>query len=92
MYEVIHFFTDLQDNDHPYRVGDTFPRSGMTASQKRLAELSGAKNKQGIPLIREVPAEPADDFMNKPVEADEEETKEVREDIPQTSRRRKKRG
>lgn len=50
-YKVIHFFTDLQDFNHPYKVGDTFPRQGMKASEARLKELSGYDNKQGKPLI-----------------------------------------
>ena len=51
MYKVIKFFTDLQDNDHPYNVGDVFPRKGVTVSAERLAELAGNYNKQGQPLI-----------------------------------------
>lgn len=54
MYKVIKFFTDLQDNEHPYNVGDTFPREGTTATEERLAELAGRENKQGVPLIEKV--------------------------------------
>ena len=54
MYKVVHFFTDLQDDNHPYNVGDTFPREGAKASKKRLAELSSDKNKQGKPLIEKI--------------------------------------
>lgn len=50
-YKVIHYFTDLQDFNHPYRVGDTFPREGMKVSDKRLEELASNKNKQKKPLI-----------------------------------------
>ena len=57
MYEVIKFFTDLQDFNHPYSVGDIFPRSGMTVSEARLAELSGKNNRQGTPLIKKVSEE-----------------------------------
>lgn len=73
-YEVIHYFTDLQDFDHPYRVGDTFPRSGMRVSEERLKELSGSNNKQRKPLIKAVEEEPlpfSDDdiiFEEKPEE------------------------
>lgn len=52
MYEVIHYFTDLQDFDHPYNVGDKFPRNGLTVSEERLKELSGSNNKQHKPLIK----------------------------------------
>lgn len=54
MYRVIRFFTDLQDNDYAYNVGDTFPRDGVDVTEERLAELSGSDNKQGIPLIEKV--------------------------------------
>lgn len=50
-YKVIHYFTDLQDFNHPYRVGDVYPRSGMNVSDARIAELIGNKNKQKKPLI-----------------------------------------
>lgn len=53
-YEVVHFFTDLRDYDHPYNVGDEFPRQGVTVSEERLAELSSSNNKQRIPLIKAV--------------------------------------
>lgn len=54
MYKVIKFFTDLQDNEYPYNVGDIFPRSGVTVSAERIAELAGKANKQGVPLIRKI--------------------------------------
>lgn len=53
-YEVIHFFTDLQDNNYPYNVGDTFPHEGFEATEERLKELSGGGNKQHKPLIHKV--------------------------------------
>lgn len=52
MYKVIHFFTDLEDFNHPYHVGDIFPRDGLKVSEERLNELSGSNNKQGKPLIK----------------------------------------
>lgn len=52
MYQVIKHFTDLQDNNYAYNAGDEFPRSGVTVTDKRLAELAGSGNKQGVPLIR----------------------------------------
>lgn len=52
MYKVIKFFTDLQDGDYPYNVGDTFPRVGVEVTEGRLAELAGSDNLQGVPLIQ----------------------------------------
>lgn len=51
-YKVIHYFTDLQDFNHPYKVGDIFPRLGLKVSEERLKELSSNKNKQKKPLIQ----------------------------------------
>ena len=50
-YKVICYFEDLQDFNHPYNVGDIFPRQGMKVSESRLAELSSTKNRRGIALI-----------------------------------------
>lgn len=54
MYEVIHFFTDLNDENHAYHTGDTFPRDGVSVSDDRVKELSGNSNKLGLPLIKAV--------------------------------------
>lgn len=51
MYKVIKYFTDKDDNRHPYEVGDTFPRKGLKVSEERLAELAGSDNLRGEPLI-----------------------------------------
>lgn len=56
-YQVIRFFTDLQDNEHPYGVGDIYPRTGLTVTEERIKELSGSENKQMRPLIKEVKEE-----------------------------------
>lgn len=53
MFRVIEFFTDLQDNNHPYSVGDVFPRAGVEVTEARIAELAGCNNKRGVPLIAE---------------------------------------
>ncbi|MEX2956185.1 Rho termination factor N-terminal domain-containing protein [Staphylococcus pasteuri] len=54
MYKVIEYFTDLQDNNHEYNVGDTFPRDGLNVSEERLTELSTKNNRQNKPLIERV--------------------------------------
>lgn len=58
MYKVLKHFVDLQDHNYPYNEGDTFPRSGLSVSDGRLAELAGSQNKQGVPLIVKVEEEP----------------------------------
>ena len=54
MFRVIEFFTDLQDDNHAYNVGDVFPREGVAVTADRIKELSGTQNKRGIALIEEV--------------------------------------
>lgn len=51
MYKVIEYFTDLHDKDHPYNVGDPFPREGIKVTKERLAKLAGKDNKRGRPVI-----------------------------------------
>ena len=56
MYKVIRFFTDIQDNDRAYNVGDVFPHKdcGYPVTEMRLAELASRNNLQKTPLIRYV--------------------------------------
>ena len=54
MYKVIESFTDLQDNNHAYSVGDTFPHTGVEVDSERIAELASDKNRLGVPLIEEI--------------------------------------
>lgn len=65
-YRVIEFFTDLQDNNYAYHVGDTFPHAGMDVSPSRIAELAGKNNKRGIPLIESV----ATKLVDEPVKSE----------------------
>lgn len=54
MYRVIKYFTDLQDNNHEYNVGDIYPHNKKKVSAGRIKELSTDKNRRGIPLIEKV--------------------------------------
>lgn len=54
MYKVVKAFADLQDKEHLYGVGDEYPRAGLEVSKNRIAELEGANNLQGVPLIEKV--------------------------------------
>ena len=58
MYKVIKYFTDLQDNNYAYYVGDTFPHNGVEVGAERIAELASDKNLQGVPLIEEIVEKP----------------------------------
>lgn len=74
MYMVVEVFTDLQDSNYRYNVGDEYPRTGYKPSTKRIDELSGANNKRGKPLIK----------------AAQESTQSVTEGIEEKPKRRKK--
>ena len=51
MIKVIKEFYDLQDGCYQYKEGDTYPRKGYKATDARIAELAGNKNKLGESLI-----------------------------------------
>jgi len=71
MYRVVKFFTDLQDNNHAYNVGDEFPREGMSVDVDRINLLLSGNNRQGTPLIKEENA----------VETPKEEIEEPKEEV-----------
>ena len=52
-FVVIKSFTDLQDDNHIYQVGDVYPRKGRVA-KKRVEELSTNGNRRGEIFIRGV--------------------------------------
>lgn len=54
MYRVLVEFYDLRDKAFHYHPGDTYPRDGVTVSEKRLAELATSNNLLGYPVIAEV--------------------------------------
>ena len=45
----------MQDNNFAYQVGDEYPRKGMSVLPSRIKELASDKNRQGCPLIEEIP-------------------------------------
>ena len=55
MFRVIKHFTDMQDGNFAYNVGDEYPRKGMSVLPSRIKELASDKNRQGCPLIEEIP-------------------------------------
>ena len=54
MFRVIKHFTDMQDGNFAYNVGDEFPRKGISVLPSRIKELASDKNRQGCPLIEEI--------------------------------------
>ena len=59
MYKVIKHFTDLQDGNYAYDPTDParniYPRKGLSVLPSRIRELATDKNRQGVPLIEEIP-------------------------------------
>ena len=45
----------MQDNNFAYNVGDEFPRKNFSVLPSRIKELASSKNRQGCPLIEEIP-------------------------------------
>ena len=45
----------MQDNNFAYNVGDEYPRKGVKVLASRYKELASSKNRQGVPLIEEIP-------------------------------------
>lgn len=74
-WRVISFFIDLQDGEHPYNVGDAFPREGRTVSEERIKELSTSQNKRKMPLI-ELVKEPVKEPEKEPVKEAKKEKNE----------------
>lgn len=58
MYRVVRPFFDLQDKNHEYAPGDTFPRAEMEVSAERIAELASDKNRRGVPVIEKIAEKP----------------------------------
>ena len=53
MYKAIVDFVDLQDNNHRYHAGDSFPREGYDPGEDRIKELLSDSNLRGIAIIAE---------------------------------------
>lgn len=76
MYKVIKPFTDLQDSNYKYDVGDTYPRNGLNVLQSRINELASHKNKQKTPLIEEIPEKVEEPKKEKKTKSAEKADKE----------------
>ena len=45
----------MQDNNFAYDVNDEYPRKGLAVLPSGIKELASDKNRQGCPLIVEIP-------------------------------------
>jgi hypothetical protein len=59
LFKVIKHFTDMQDGNYAYDPTDParniYPRKGLSVLPSRIRELATDKNRQGVPLIEEIP-------------------------------------
>lgn len=81
MYKVIKTFTDLQDDNHKYITGDTYPRDGVEVSEERIKELSTKKNRRGIILIEKIDKPVSDESQAEIVEAPKKRGRKKKEDV-----------
>ena len=63
----------MQDNNFAYNVGDEFPRKNFRVLPSRIRELATDKNRQGVPLIEEIPDIEEKPKKKKSVEKADEE-------------------
>lgn len=63
----------MQDNNFAYQVGDEYPRKGMSVLPSRIKELASDKNRQGVPLIEEIPEKVDEPKKKKSVEKADKE-------------------
>ena len=93
-YRVIEYFTDLQDNNYAYNVGDTFPHVGMEVSPSRIAELAGSNNKRKMPLIErvadETPVESVDESIDESIDESVDESVDEKPVKAEPKKRRSK--
>ena len=77
MYRVIKAFTDMQDDNYAYDptnpARNTYPRKGLHVLQSRINELASSKNRQGVPLIEEIPDKVEEPKKKKPTEKTDKE-------------------
>ena len=82
-YEVLEYFTDLQDNDYEYNVGDVYPHEGYTPTDKRINDLVSDNNVRKHPIIKAIP--------EKTESAEIVETSAVEETAEEKPKKRRKR-
>lgn len=90
-YRVIKDFTDLQDDNHVYHAGDTFPRKGADVDNARLMELSTDANKRGEALLEVVGEDVSDKAPEKAeIEPETAEAEAVDETVNEVKKTPKK--
>lgn len=90
-YTVLSEFSDLQDGNHIYRVGDEYPRKGYSPTDERVDELSTGKNLLHKPLVQLVVVQEPETVVEEVVETPEvkEQPEEAKEEQPKRKRGKK---
>ncbi len=84
-YEVIKYFTDLEDNDYAYNVGDTFPRLGKQVTEERVAMLLNGNNKRHERLLKAV----AEDGVIGEEQTNHDSVQPLETEEPKTKRKKR---
>ena len=63
----------MQDGNYAYEVNKPFPREGVSVLPSRIKELASDKNRQGCPLIEEIPEKVEEHKKKKSVEKADKE-------------------
>lgn len=53
-YEVLKYFEDAHDKEHPYNAGDIYPRRGLKPTAERIKELMTSQNRRKEPFIKRI--------------------------------------
>ena len=53
-FKVIKEFIDRYDSNHRYKVGDSYPRSGVELDEDRASSLASASNRMKVPFLEEI--------------------------------------
>lgn len=51
--KVLIAFTDGEDGNHVYNVGDQYPRTGLEPTDERIAYLASDRNRLKAPVIEQ---------------------------------------
>lgn len=90
MYKVIEKFTDIQDDNHVYEVGDVYPREGLKVDEARIQKLLTSNNRRHMPMIAEGKASVNKaESLNSASPVREEETPIAQEPSPKKDNKKK---
>jgi hypothetical protein len=78
-YKVVNGFTDTQDNNKVYKVGNTYPKGNYKPSEERIEELSSVHPKLKRIFIEAIEADEGTDKTEQEQDDEKSEEKEKEE-------------